>query len=179
MKIDIEKYIKHNRQALDSDQPNESMLWEGINRGLTRRERGTSRLLWRVAAAAVFIVAVAAVSLKVMDRPLFTKSSLAEIDSELGEREKQYLELVTQKTASINRHGTKKIEIVDFLMEELKFLDKIYEEAMADLEQTGYSEQIVNIIFDTYEKRIEILEQIILEIQKSKIEQAHETKILL
>ncbi|MBT8350230.1 MAG: hypothetical protein KJO26_03210, partial [Deltaproteobacteria bacterium] len=93
--------------------------------------------------------------------------------------ESRYLELVAQKSAFINKSDGRKIEIVDFLMEELKFLDKIYEEAMVDLEQTGYSEQIVNIIFDTYEKRIEILEQIILEIQKSKIEEAHETKILL
>ena len=52
------------------------------------------------------------------------------------------------------------------LFGELDELETIYLDAKNDLENNGYLEQIVEIVFDTYEKRIRILEQIIMESQK-------------
>ena len=60
-------------------------------------------------------------------------------------------------------------DILPILINELNVLDTIYIDAISDLKKNGYMEQIVEIIFDTYEKRIRILEQIIMETQKLEI----------
>ena len=39
----------------------------------------------------------------------------------------------------------------------------MYDQAMKDLNEIGYNEKIINTIFDTYEKKIQILELILLE----------------
>ena len=62
--------------------------------------------------------------------------------------------------------ATSENEIIPVLINELNVLDTIYQDAISDLKQHGYMEQIVEIIFDTYEKRIRILEKIIMETQK-------------
>ena len=58
--------------------------------------------------------------------------------------------------------------IVNELVEELNRLDTIYNTVMDDLNMNGYNEKIVNIIFDTYEKKIRILELIIMETNKTQ-----------
>ena len=65
------------------------------------------------------------------------------------------------------------------LIDQLVELDTIYQEAMQDLKQNGYMEQTVNIIFDTYEKRIHILEQIIMESQKNERYENDHHKVVL
>ena len=63
--------------------------------------------------------------------------------------------------------------IIAELLEEIRRLDTIYEETMKDLEELGYNEQVIQTIFDTYEKKIYLLELIILENNKLK---NHETE---
>ena len=62
--------------------------------------------------------------------------------------------------------------IIAELLEEIQKLDTIYEQTMKDLSELGYNEQVINTIFDTYEKKIYLLELVILENNKIK---NHET----
>ena len=179
MKTDLEKYLNKKRQALDVEEPDVDMLWEGISHSMQHKNTRLFPVILKAAAAMIVLIGAAYLLANLTGIGPFKSHSLAEVDDLLGEREFNYREIVEQKTALINRREAKQIEITDFLLEELEFLDRIYSEAMTDLNETGYSEQIVNIIFDTYEKKIEILEQIIVELQKSKIEQQHEDKVLL
>ena len=52
------------------------------------------------------------------------------------------------------------------LFEEIEKLDIVYDQALLDLKQIGYNEKIISTIFDTYEKKIRLLELIILESNK-------------
>jgi hypothetical protein len=95
--------------------------------------------------------------------------TLSQISQSLGDREKAYQQMVIMKMQDANiQELSKRPEnnILPVLVNELNELDTIYDEALSDLKQNGYLEQIVEIIFDTYEKRIRILEQIIMETQK-------------
>jgi len=62
--------------------------------------------------------------------------------------------------------------IIAELLEEIQKLDTIYEQTMKDLSELGYNEKVIHTIFDTYEKKIYLLELIILENNKIK---NHET----
>jgi DNA-binding ferritin-like protein len=59
-------------------------------------------------------------------------------------------------------------EIIAELFEEIQKLDTIYEQTMKDLNELGDDERVIQTIFDTYEKKIYLLELIILENNKMK-----------
>jgi hypothetical protein len=92
--------------------------------------------------------------------------SLASIDKELGEREKEYRILVSFKQKEAGSFNQIDNVIIAELLEEIQKLDTIYEQTLKDLGELGYNEQVINTIFDTYEKKIYLLELIILENNK-------------
>ena len=64
--------------------------------------------------------------------------------------------------------------IISELLEEIQKLDTIYLETLKDLNELGYNEQVIQTIFDTYEKKIYLLELIILENNKIKNHESNE-----
>jgi len=68
--------------------------------------------------------------------------------------------------------------IIAELLEEIQRLDTIYEQTMKDLSELGYNEKVINTIFDTYEKKIYLLELIILENNKIKKDETDESIFL-
>jgi hypothetical protein len=172
MKVNIDKYLKVNRENLDVEQPDDVMLWEGIRKELLARKRSSKFNFWKVAAIFMVIFTLTYIIYNEFNREKEREFTLNEISKSLGEREKEYQQLVYFKTQAAkigDLSSNTENEILPFLLNELNELDTIYLDAMNDLEQHGYLEQIVEIIFDTYEKRIRILEQIIMETQKHEI----------
>ncbi len=89
--------------------------------------------------------------------------TLAKIDKTLGERENEYRALINLKKEEIRSYSRNDSKIIEDLFEEMQRIDNMYDQAMEDLNEIGYNEKIINTIFDTYEKKIQILELIILE----------------
>jgi hypothetical protein len=57
-------------------------------------------------------------------------------------------------------------------------LDLIYAQCLKDLNDLGNDPQVIHSLFDTYEKKIYLLELIILETQKSKLHENDESVYL-
>lgn len=104
--------------------------------------------------------------------------TLAEIDRDLGAREKEYRALVSFKQQEAGSFNHIDNLIIAELFEEIQKLDAIYEQTMKDLSELGYNEQVIHTIFDTYEKKIYLLELIILENNKIKNHEALENQFL-
>lgn len=177
MSTDLEKYLKENRKKLDVESPDDCSIWEGIRSGLKggrsvgSKTRGKIILMRVRNFAAIVLIALLAgyvINDIIGDITVSRKITLATIDSELGQKEKDYKELISYKKQEIGPFNEIENVIVNELVEELSRLDTIYNTVMDDLNRNGYNEKIVNIIFDTYEKKIRILELIILETNKIK-----------
>lgn len=176
MSTDLEKYLKENRERLDVESPDDDALWQGIHNAMNKndsgRDRGRKVILMRFRKlAAIVIIALLAgyvISDIVSDLTINRKISLASIDSQLGQKEKDYKKLIRYKKQEIGSFDEIDNVIVNELVEELDRLDTIYNTVMDDLNTNGYNEKIVNIIFDTYEKKIRILELIIMETNKAE-----------
>jgi len=175
MSTDLDKYLKENRTKLDVESPDDESIWEGIRSGLqnsgTGRKKPPRKIIFmRVSnIAAIVLIALLAgyvINDIIGDITLGRKITLASINSELGQKEKDYQELISYKKKEIGPFDEIDNVIVYELIEELNRLDTIYNTVMNDLNRNGYNEKIVNIIFDTYEKKIRILELIILETNK-------------
>ena len=89
--------------------------------------------------------------------------TLAKIDKMLGERENEYRTLINLKKEEVRSYRNIDNKIVEDLFKEMQRIDNMYDQAMKDLNEIGYNEKIIHTIFDTYEKKIQILELIILE----------------
>lgn len=172
MLIDLEKYLKKERQNLDVEHPENNIIWEGIRSDLQSRKSigmkpGNKNLFRRFRNAAAILLLILSVGYVVYD--LGTnyitnrKMTLAKIDKSLGERENEYRALINLKKEEVRSYSNIDNEIVRDLFEEMQRIDKMYDQAMKDLNEIGYNEKIINTIFDTYEKKIQILELIILE----------------
>jgi len=185
MLTDLEKYLKKIRRELDVEQPDDHALWEGIRSGM-RENSGPKGagirlrpLLKLRPIAAVLIVAFClgyiAYDLLHPSLSFAPRVELADIDEALAEREKAYQVQVRSKQEELRAFGTVDNYIIAELIEEIERLDTIYDQAMADLTELGYNEQVINTIFDTYEKKIQLLELIILETNKI---QSHENETI-
>lgn len=179
MASELERYLKNQRDSLDVESPDDQLIWEGIRQELqhpgTRRDK--RRVLIRIrniAAAVILVISVGYMVQDILgDRRMGGGYTLADIDQSLGEREQEYRTLVSFKQKEVHSFNHVDNLIIEELLEEIQKLDTIYEETMKDLGELGYNEQVIQTIFDTYEKKIYLLELIILENNKIK---NHETE---
>ena len=175
MLIDLEKYLKKERQNLDVEHPDDSIIWEGIRSDLQYRkstglEPGNKSFFRRFRNAAAILLLFLSVGYVVYDLGSNyisnRKMTLAKIDKTLGERENEYRTLINLKKEEVRSYSNIDNKIVEDLFEEMQRIDNMYDQVMKDLNEIGYNEKIINTIFDTYEKKIQILELIILETNK-------------
>lgn len=174
MSSELEKYLKSQRENLDVETPDDQLIWEGIRQDLqgSGNRTGKRRMLIRIRniAATVIILVSAGYMINdiIGDRAPGRGISLADLDRDLGARELEYRTQVSFKQKEVNTLNHVDNVIIAELLEEIQKLDTIYEETMKDLGELGYNEQVINTIFDTYEKKIYLLELIILENNKIK-----------
>lgn len=184
MATELEKYLHKQRHSLDVESPDDQLIWEGIRQHLQgshvrMQKKRTLIRIRNMAAAVILVISVGYMVQDLMgDRWMGRGITLADIDHSLGEREKEYRTLVSfkqQEAASFNHVDNL---IIEELLEEIQRLDTIYAETMKDLSEMGYNEQVVQTIFDTYEKKIYLLELIILENNKIKNHEREENHFL-
>lgn len=184
MSNELEKYLKSQRDSLDVESPDDQLIWEGIRKELqdSGNRRDKRRMLIRIRNIAATIILVISVGYMVQDilgdRSVGRNFSLADIDQSLGEREQEYRTLVSFKQQEAGSFNHVDNLIIAELLEEIQKLDTIYEETMKDLGELGYNEQVIQTIFDTYEKKIYLLELIILENNKIKNHETEESLFL-
>jgi len=184
MATKLEKYLKEQREALDVESPDDPLIWEGIRQGLQRSElqNGRRHRLIRIRNMAAAVIILISVGYMLVDLVGEQRSkgevTLAKIDRNLGAREKEYRALVSFKQQEAGSFNHLDNVIIAELLEEIQKLDTIYEQTMKDLGELGNNEQVINTIFDTYEKKIYLLELIILENNKIKNHEADENLFL-
>jgi hypothetical protein len=184
METDLEKYLKKQRQALDVESPDDLSVWEGIRQELQRSSHtGARKAGWirirNIAAAAIIVFSTGYMFRDIIgDRRAAGEITLSSIDRELGAREKMYREVVGYKREEAGSFAYPENAVIVELIQEIQRLDTIYEETMRDLGELGYHERALETIFDTYERKIYLLELIILENNKIRNNETQENLLL-
>jgi hypothetical protein len=187
MSAKMEEYLNRKRSELDVETPDDDAIWNGIKRGLHSQEQGDRKILSgtalirfrNIAAAAIILFSLGYIANDIINgRVARGKVTLSSINSHLGDREKEYKMLVGFKTNEVKAFAASEDVVIKELFEEIKKLDLIYDQAMADLKELGPDEKVINTIFSTYEQRIRLLELIILETNKINSHENNEKTIL-
>ena len=168
MKQDVEQYLKENRLKLDSEQPDDSKIWRGIQGGLKTKKEFRNNGFWKIAAIFLLGILTTYVVVKETSEENVVVISLGDISPELGQKEAEYKRVVDQKWAEIKPLSEEEIKQFGFLLDELDELDKIYKSYENDLHSVGENEQIINVLLDYYQKKLQLLNRLSLEIQKQK-----------
>ena len=128
MKINLEKYLNKKREQLDVEQADDQMLWERIRKKLITERKTTQFNLWKAAAILLAIFTFSYVIYNEASKEKERGFTLSQINESLGEREKEYQQLIMMKmqTANINDiAANSEHEILRVLFGELDELETI------------------------------------------------------
>jgi len=170
----LEKYLVEQRASMDVESPDDALIWEGIRKGLHQDEirRDKRHRLFRIRNIAAVVIILVSVGYMIIDLiggdSKGKEITLEDIDRDLGDREQEYKQMVSLKFEEAVEYNHVDNMIIAELLEEIQKLDTIYEQTLKDLNELGYNEQVIHTIFDTYERKIYLLELIILENNKIK-----------
>ena len=176
MKINLEKYLKEKRPQLDVEQPDETSVWEGIKAGMAEERKLLPEWFWKVAA--IFLLGVLTTYVVVTETGTGKTNALplSGISDELGSRENELQLIANKKWDEVKPLISKDNSRYEFLIQQLNELESIREVYEEDLKENGPNEYIIRALLDYHEKKIRILDRILLETQK---QQNHEKQITL
>lgn len=167
MKIDLEKILREKRLKLDVEEPENDLIWEGIRSGL-QKKRGLPDWFWKVAAILIFVISATYFVVNETSNKQVVVYTLSDISNDLGQREKEMKQLVGLKWEKVQSQLPADNPEVQFLLKQLNDLDAIYASYQKDLNRTLDNEPVIRAMLDYYEKKIKILNRLMLEIEKQE-----------
>ncbi|AUP77406.1 hypothetical protein C1H87_01185 [Flavivirga eckloniae] len=171
---DFEKYIKENKTLFDVHKADKSKLWANIESGLNKPETKTKTIkLWNsfvFKAAATVVIALGVFSLinTVMVNRVNENSQNSLAMQELNDIDSHYKGLVAYQVRLVNKSTQLS---VDEKKEFLSFMDELdveYELLKLELQKNVDNERVLEAIVINYKKRIELIENLLKQINRSK-----------
>lgn len=174
MLTNTEKYLKENRSLLDVEYPDDNAIWSLIEKqGIMPKKKSGRKLFLRetklrkIAASVIIVIALSYIAVDLtIGISVKNENYLSQVNEEYGNIEKDYIQTVKFKKQALDKVNVPDNEIIRSIISELEELDNLYNETSGDLIELGDNHQVVNTIFNIYERKIELLERIIIETNK-------------
>jgi hypothetical protein len=173
----LEQFIRDNTEEFNSLEPPVS-AWETISKNLPAPKQTSVRRLWPIAwkvAAAVLIFASAWMLNDYTDQKKNSKADFSSTEvaaspvlSELSDAEAYYTSQISSKQAELAQYARQNPEIIEDLKQEFKEMDKSKAELKKDLAESNADEKVIEAIILSYRVKLEILDQMLAELRKSK-----------
>jgi len=175
MSTNTEKYLKENRHLLDVEYPDDNAIWNRIEKSGIEPKKKTGRKIFlinsklqKIAASVIILLALSYIAIDLTVGISFDdKNYLASVNDNYGNIEEEYIQTVKFKEEEIDEARIPDNDIIRSIIGELDQLDELYSETIKDLIELGDNQQVVNTIFNIYERKIELLERIIVETNKN------------
>ena len=167
----IEDYIKENKEFFDSDEPIEGHF-ERFEKKLEKQNRKINLITFTAfLKVAVITILVVLSSLYIYQNFIKNEDNLVtlgDISTEYGEAEKYYIQLVNSKFNEIKNTSFMDKNQKTILLKELNEMDKLYKDLQSDLQTNPHDKRVINAIINYYQLKIEILNNIILQLNDLK-----------
>ncbi len=177
MKSKFEEYLEKNRQHLDVEDPDNHLIWEGISRDLARKSKSGYLVFWKVAAIFLLLVSTTYFVYNefIGPRQNIYSITVGDIDPDFAAKETGYLLVIDNKMQELGQVSSAGVENIEMYYEELENLDEMYREYQLDFYELGKNERLIMAMMDYYEKKMRILDRLLMEIKKQKdYENRHE-----
>ena len=169
---DIELLIRENKGAFDGFEPS-----DGHFERFTAKLEAMAYIAPKKVSIAPYLLKAAAVAILVTLSSLWTwenvlspdakSMTLSEVSPEYSQVEQYYVQQV-----SMIENEIQTIDIVSnedqskILMDELKEMDKMYEELQKDLNANPSDERVVNAMIEHYQRKVEVMSYILTQLKE-------------
>jgi hypothetical protein len=171
----LEQFIKNHAEDFNSLEP-PSMAWNSIEKELPVQKLTPIRILWPYAwkVAAAIIIFASAWMLKdytdhstPSEKPVISAEANPQLN-ELSDAEAYYTSQISNKQAELAHYARQHPEIIEDLKKEFTEMDKGKTELKNDLAESNADEKVIEAIILSYRVKLEILDQILNELRRSK-----------
>jgi hypothetical protein len=173
----LEQFVRQNAEDFNSLEP-PVMDWEVIGKELPEPKQSKVRSIWPYAwkvAAAILIFTSAWLLNDYTDqkkntenRPAISESYHNQELTELADAEAYYTSQISNKQLELAQYAKQHPEIIEDLKREFTEMDKNKAELEKDLAESNADEKVIEAIILSYRVKIEILDQMLTELHKSK-----------
>jgi len=173
----FEKQIRNNKQLFDEHTPNTSKIWAAISQELSE-EKSKVIPLWKTSKFKVAASIVLMLGIFSIIGLGFRNTENIVVNQELHDIDMHYQGLVSYQVQLIknNTHlsSAEKDEFLSFITE----LDEEYELLKLELGENLDNQRVLEAIINNYKKRIELIENLLIQINNSKITTTKDEYIL-
>lgn len=172
----LKKHIEANRQSFEVHETDFDSLWEGIDAGISSKQRRFPwRTTMRIAASVILVFILGFVALRFVNssQRLQDGISLADISPELAEAEFYYNRLLEEKFEMIRASNN---DLDPLITNEIQVLDSAYQDLKQDLQDNLDNEEVINAMIQNYRIKLQLLEQILENIESTN-EEEHEESV--
>jgi len=169
MKTNFEKHMEKIRTSLDTDTPDDELIWKGIEKEIVKKPNYRRMYYWSLAAIFVLLFGIGYLLVNnLRDQNMQNQYySLGNISAELGKQQQYYLTVIASKQEQIDNAKVNKSEL-EYLYKNLELIAILEKQFMDDLKEMPNNDRIINSIIRNYERKIEILERILRETKKKE-----------
>ena len=174
--INLEKHIREHREQLDGATPSDGHEERFLMKLQQQRQGKVHKLrTWLQIAASIAVILAAGFFVA---RELGNNIELSsnELPGYVREADDYYFTQVNQRYEQIGTFSFDSQEEKDLLLRELDDLECIHAQLMKDLEANPGDERIINALIRHYQLKLEVMDQIIVQLNqvKSEIQSSHE-----
>ncbi len=164
--MNIEEYIRENRNQLDVEHPDEDYLWTGISHSINKKTSRTRFLTLKIAAAAVIVIALSFITYQVTSLRTNQQLILANIDPQLAKQEAQFQHQIKTYYQVLQKTDYDKDQLTTSF-KDLEYIDTLIVKYSEDLDKYGPNPKLLNSLMDLYQKKIKLLDRMLNEIEKN------------
>ena len=170
MKDPFEKHLEEHRRELDSVQPNEQVIWHGVERHLQHRQEHRNLELWKVAAILLAFIAVAQLTYILTDATKPTPMQLTLVSEESGAFQSLEASYRQELVVLEKRLAAKKVSREEYAVffEEMEYIRDLEQDFKEEIPLSTDREKLAAILIDTYEKKIQLLERLLQQVERDE-----------
>jgi len=164
----LEQFVRENREAFDSFEPDPS-LWVRISpANKINRRRKRLRILRYAAAAAVLIAAFSSGFYYLGRSSALSGTEHSELYQELMETEVYYNSLVSQRYQELQPYFAGAPGMEEDLNSDMADLDQICRELKEDLKDDVDNVEVIEAMIQNYRMKLEILEDLLNQLKEKE-----------
>lgn len=181
----LEQFVRENAGGFNTLEP-PAMAWDAIEKELPVAPKSNIRKIWPYAwkvAAAVLIFASAWMLNDYVDMNgnkqtgRNQESTENPVLNELQDAEAYYTSQISSKQAELAVFAPEHPEIIEDLKKEFREMDKKKAVLKNDLEESNADEKVIEAIILSYRMKIEILDEMLLELRRSGSDEPEQQRI--
>ena len=174
--MNIEDYIRKNRDQLDVEKVDEDYLWTGISHSINKKPNRSRFLLLKIAASVIIIVTLAFITYQLTSLQRNQELILANIDPNLAKQEAQFQTQI-KTYYDILQQTNYSEDLLTESFNDLEYIDTLISKYSNDLSTNGPNPRLLNSLMDLYQKKIRLLDRMLNEIEKNKQYENDKTNI--